>query len=77
MSQTVWLSMPQKVYAVDELGKFGLKVSSLYISQVKRKYGLEVEPNYNPPKSEDQKVQQCLPEKEKAVMAALEYFQMI
>lgn len=33
------------------LEKFGLKVSSLYISQVKRKYGLEVGPNYNPPKS--------------------------
>ena len=59
------------------LEKFGLKVSSLYISQVKRKCGLEVGPNYNLSKSEGQKVPQCPPEKEKAIMAALEYFQMM
>ena len=39
--------------------KFGLKISSLYISPVKRKYRLEVGPNYNRPKSKDQKVPQC------------------
>ena len=59
------------------LEKFGLKVSHLYISQVKRKCGLEVGPNYNLPKSEGQRVPQCPPEKEKAIMAALEHFQMI
>ena len=59
------------------LEKFGLKVSSLYISQVKRKCGLEVGQNYNPPKSEGQKVSQCPPEKERAIMAALEHFQII
>lgn len=59
------------------LEKFGLKVSSLYISQIKRKCGLEVGPNYNPPKSQGQKVPQCPPEKERAIMAALEHFQMI
>ena len=59
------------------LEKFGLKVSHLYISQVKRKCGLEVGPNYNLPKSEGQRVPHCPPEKEKAIMAALEYFQMI
>ncbi len=46
------------------LEKFGLKVSSLYISQVKRKCGLEVGANYNLPKSEGQRVPQCPPEKE-------------
>ena len=59
------------------LEKFGLKVSSLYISQVKRKCGLEVGPNYNQPKSEGQKAPQCPPEKERAIMAALEHYQMI
>ena len=59
------------------LEKFGLKVSHLYISQVKRKCGLEVGPNYNLPKSEGQRVPQCPPEKEKAIMVALEHFQMI
>ena len=55
----------------------GLKVSSLYISQVKRKCGLEVGKNYNMPKSVDSKQPQCPPEKETAIMEALEYFQMI
>ena len=55
----------------------GLKVSSLYISQVKRKCGLEVGKNYNLPKSVDSKQPQCPPEKEAAIMEALKYFQMI
>ena len=56
---------------------FGLNVSSLYISQVKRKCGLEVGENYNLAKSENAKVPTCPPEKEKAIRAALEYFRMI
>ena len=59
------------------LEKHGLKVSSLYISQVKRKCGLDVGQNYNLSKKEDAKVPQCPPEKEAAVMEALKYFQMI
>jgi len=59
------------------LEKFGMKVSSLYIFQVKRKYGLEVGENYNLPKSEGAKQPQCPPEKEKAIMAALLHFGMI
>ena len=55
----------------------GLKVSSLYISQVKRKCGLEVGKNYNMPKSVDSKQPQCPLEKETAIMEALKYFQMI
>ena len=59
------------------LEKYGLKVSSLYISQVKRKCGLDVGQNYNLSKKEDAKVPQCPPEKEAAIMDALKHFQMI
>ena len=59
------------------LEKHGLKVSSLYISQVKRKYGLDVGQNYNLSKKEDAKVPQCPPEKEAAIKDALKHFQMI
>lgn len=59
------------------LEKFGLKVSSLYISQVKRKCGLEVGENYNLAKSENAKVPTCPAEKERAIVAALEHFQML
>ena len=55
----------------------GLKVSSLYISQIKRKCGLEVGKNYNLPKSEDSRQPQCPPEKEKAIREAFKYFGMI
>lgn len=58
------------------LEKHGLKVSSLYISQVKRKCGLDVGQNYNLSKKEDAKVPQCPPEKEAAIMDALKHFQM-
>ena len=59
------------------LEKHGLKVSSLYISQVKRKCGLDVGQNYNLSKKEDAKVPKCPPEKEAAIRDALKYFQMI
>ena len=59
------------------LEKHGLKVSSLYISQVKRKCGLDVGQNYNLSEKEDAKVPQCPPEKEAAIMDALKHFQMI
>ncbi|HIX25832.1 MAG TPA: hypothetical protein IAA09_12945 [Candidatus Lachnoclostridium avicola] len=55
----------------------GRMLSSLYISQIKRKCGLDVGPNYNLSKKEDAEVPQCLPEKEKAIKDALEYFRMI
>ena len=55
----------------------GLKVSNLYISQIKRKCGIEVGKNYNLPKSEDSRQPQCPPEKEKAIREALKYFGMI
>ena len=55
----------------------GLKVSNLYISQIKRKCGIEVGKNYNLPKSEDSRQPQCPPEKEKAIREAMKYFGMI
>ena len=55
----------------------GLSVSSLYISQIKRKCGLEVGQNYNLTKKENTRVPQCPPEKEEAISAALKYYRMI
>lgn len=55
----------------------GLKVSSLYISQIKRKCRLDVGQNYNLSKKEDAKVPQCPPEKEAAITEALKFFGMI
>lgn len=57
--------------------KCHLKVSNLYVSQIKRKCGLEVGQNYNLSKSENPKVPKCPPEKEAAIMDALKHFQMI
>ena len=59
------------------LKEFGLKVSNLYISQIKRKCGIEVGENYNLPKTENPKVPQCPKEKEDAIKDALKYFAMI
>ena len=59
------------------LENHGLKVSSLYISQIKRNCGLDVGQHYNLSKKEDAKAPQCPPEKEKAIMDALKHFQMI
>lgn len=55
----------------------GLKVSHLYIAQVKQKYGIIERENYNKPKSENAKQPQCPPEKEKAITEALKHFGMI
>ena len=55
----------------------GFRVSTLCISQVKRKCGLEVGESYNKPKSEDAKQPQCTPEKEAAIMQALRHYGMI
>ena len=57
--------------------EYGVKVSSLYISQVKRKLGLEVGQNYNKPKSENAKQPQCPPDKEELIVVALKHFMMI
>lgn len=63
-----------KEYVLD---KFNLKVSSLYIAQVKQKCGIIERENYNPPKTEGARAPKCPAEKEKAILAALEHFGMI
>lgn len=55
----------------------GLKVSHLYIAQVKQKYGIIKRENYNKPKSENAKQPQCPLDKENAIMEALKHFGMI
>ena len=66
----------------DEIKKYvaehnaGMKVSNLYISQVKRKCGIEVGKNYNQAKLEDSRQPQCPVEKEKAIVEALKHFKM-
>lgn len=59
------------------LNEFGLKVSSLYIAQVKKKCGIETGENHNLPKSENAKQPQVTPEKEEAIMKAFRHFGVI
>ena len=67
----------------DEIKKYvfehnaGMKVSNLYISQVKRKCGIEVGKNYNLPKNKDSRQPQCPEDKESAIVEALKHFKMI
>ncbi len=56
---------------------YGLKVSTLYIAQVKRKLGLDVGESYNAAKSDNAKVPVCPPEKEKAITDAMKHFGII
>lgn len=59
------------------LGKYGFKVSTLYIAQIKRKCGLELGENYIKSKKDNQVVSECPKEKEEAIMDALKHFGMI
>ena len=59
------------------LNKFGFKVSTLYIAQIKRKCGIELREHYNKSKKEKQIIPQCIPEKEEALIDALRHFKMI
>ena len=59
------------------LKQSGMKVSNLYIVQVKQKCGIIERVNYNRPRSENVKQPQCPPEKETAIMEALKYFAMV
>ncbi|VTS38572.1 23S rRNA (uracil-5-)-methyltransferase RumA [Streptococcus anginosus] len=59
------------------LEKLNLKVSTLYIAQIKRKCGIELREHYNKSKKEKQVIPQCTPEKEEAIMDALRHFKMI
>ena len=55
----------------------GMKVSNLYIAQVKRKCGIIERENNNKSKSEKDGQPECPKEKEIAIEEALKYFQMI
>ena len=59
------------------LEQTGLKVSSLYIAQIKKKCGLDVGENFNLAKSENARQPQCTPEKEDAIMQAFRHFGII
>ena len=59
------------------LEKFDLKVSTLYIAQIKKKCGIALREHYNKSKKEKQVIPQCTPEKEEAIMDALRHFKMI
>ena len=63
-----------KAYVLEHTG---LKVSHLYIAQVKQKHGIIERENYNKPKSENAKQPQCTKDKEEAIMNALRHFKMI
>ena len=63
-----------KAYVLEQTG---LKVSSLYIAQIKKKCGLDVGENFNLPKSENARQQQCTPEKEEAIMQAFRHFGIV
>ena len=63
-----------KAYVLEQTG---LKVSSLYIAQTKKKCGLDVGENFNLPKSENARQPQCTPEKEEAIMQAFKHFGII
>ena len=76
------LTAAEKKATYDEIKAYllehsGLKVSSLYIAQVKQKCGIIERENYNKPKSEDAKQPQCPPDKEKSIKEALKHFGMI
>ena len=63
-----------KAYVLEQTG---LKVSSLYIAQIKKKCGLDVGENFNLTKSENTRQPQCTPEKEDAIMQAFRHFGII
>ena len=60
-----------------EVERTGLKVSSLYFAQIKKKCGLDVGENFNLPKSENARQPQCTPEKEEAIMQAFKHFGIV
>ena len=63
-----------KAYILEQTG---LKVSSLYIAQIKKKCGLDVGENYNLSKSENARQPKCTPKKEEAIMQAFKHFGIV
>ena len=70
------MSLQQKLIYL-AVREYDLKVSSLYVAQVKQKHGIVERECYNKPKSENAKQPKCPPEKEAAIEAALKHFKMI
>ena len=63
-----------KAYVLEQTG---LKVSSLYIAQIKKKCGLDVGENFNLAKSENARQPKCTPKKEEAIMQAFKHFGIV
>ena len=63
-----------KAYVLEQTG---LKVSSLYIAQIKKKCGLDVGENFNLAKSENARQPKCTPEKEEVIMQAFKHFGIV
>lgn len=72
-----WTSPAQRARPPIRRSRTGLKVSALYIAQVKQKHGIIERECYNVPKSEGDKVPQCPEEKVEAIEEALRHFGMI
>ena len=73
-SKATYAKIKEYIYILE---KFGLKVPTLYIAQIKKKFGIELRENYNKSKKEKQVIPQCTPEKEEAIIDALRHFKMI
>lgn len=79
----LYLTSAESKATYEEIKKYvaehydGMKVSNLYIAQVKAKYGIIERENYNKAKSDDARQPKCPKEKEEAIVDALRYFQMI
>ena len=59
------------------LDRYGTKVSSLYIAQIKRKYGIDMGENYNKPEDPNARVPKCPKAKEEMIIEALKHFKML
>lgn len=57
--------------------KYGVKVHTSYIAQVKKKCGLDMRDNYKKSQNDDYVAKQCTQEKEEMIKEALKYFGMI
>ena len=79
----LYLTSAESKATYEEIKKYvaehydGMKISNLYIAQIKAKYGIIERENYNKPKSDDARQPKCPKEKENAIVEALKYFRMI
>lgn len=57
--------------------RYGAKISSLYIAQIKRKYGIDMGENYNKSDDPNKRVPKCPKAKEEMIVEALKHFKML